>query len=146
MSKQYEDYIIVIKPNRRSVGKLTNIALVIEDMDINKDITASDFQADWYNIPTRNGNMKEWKKRSYALSPVRITTCEALAQQGISTSLSTVPGTSTQSGWGTTVDTQGKTHRIVYCYEENILKIIQYGFFDKTAAMFVKADELLQAA
>jgi hypothetical protein len=54
--------------------------------------------------------------------------------------LSTVKGTSTQSGWGTTVDINGDTHRIVYCYEENVLKIIEYGFFDKTASMFKSED------
>jgi hypothetical protein len=140
MSNQYKDYIVVLRPNRRTPGKLTDIALVIKDMDINKDITAGDFKANWHNIPTRNGNMKEWKKRNYALSPIEITTTTDLAQQGISCSLSTVKGTSTQSGWGTTVDINGDTHRIVYCYEENVLKIIEYGFFDKTASMFKSED------
>ena len=146
MTKHYKDYIVVLRPNRRTPGKLTDIALVIKDMDINKDITAGDFQANWHNIPTRNGNMKVWRKRNYALSPIEITTTADLAQQGISCNLSTAEGTSTQSGWGTTVDTAGDTHRIVYCYEENILKIIAYGFFDKTASMFVKADKQLKLA
>jgi len=146
MTKDYIDYIITIRPNRRTQSKLTDIALVIEDMDINKDITASDFQANWYNPPKKDGGIKKWRKRNYALSPIRITTCEALEQQGISTSLSMVSGTCTQSGWGSTVDTQGRTHRIIYCYEENLLKIIQYGFFDKTASMFSKEDKKILKA
>ena len=140
--KTYEDYIIVIKPNRRTSGKLTDIALRIKDMDINKDISSNDFQAEWFNPPTAKGNLKVWRKRNYTLSPAEITTCSDLEKQGISTSLESGNKiVCANSGWGQTIDTNGKVHRIVYCYEENILKIIQYGFFDKTNSMFKKADE-----
>ena len=137
-----KDYIIAIKPNRRVQNKLTDIALVTDNMDINIDITSNMQKADWFDIPGKNGNPKVWRKRNYALSPFKITTCTELAQQGISTALTLGEGTSPQSGWGETVDTHGNTHRIVYCYEENILKILEYGFFDKTASMFKKADKL----
>ena len=139
--KTHEDYIIVIKPNRRTSGKLTDIALRIKDMDINKDISSNDFKPEWFNPPTAKGNLKVWRKRNYALSPMVITNCTDLEKQGISTSLEIGKVVSTQSGWGQTVDTNGKVHRILYCYEENILKILQYGFFDKTASIFKKADK-----
>ena len=137
-----KDYIIVIKPNRRVQNKLTDIALVTDNMDINIDITSRMQKADWFGIPSRDGNSKVWRKRSYALSPFKVTTCSELNKQGIPTALGRNLNTSTQSGWGEVVDSNGNTHRVIYCYEENILKILEYGFFDKTASMFKKADEL----
>ena len=144
MSNTYKGYIVALRPSRRTVGKLTDIALTFEDMDINHDIKSSDFQANWYNIPTRNGNLKQWKKRNYILGPTRITTCTDLKNQGIVPELRAgTEDTSTQAGWGTITATNGNKYRLVYCYEENILKIAEYGFFDKTASMFKKADAKL---
>ncbi len=141
MKKRIQDYIIVVKPNRRATNKLTDIALVTDNMDINIDITSNMKKADWFDIPGKHGN-KVWKKRNYALSPFRITTCTELKRKGISTSLGRNLNTSTQSGWGEVDDLIHNTHRVIYCYEENILKILEYGFFDKTASMFKKADKL----
>ena len=133
---------MAIKPNRRTQGKLTDIALVCDSMDINVQITNSMARADWLSIPDRNGNPKVWRRRNYATSPFKVTSCTELAKQGIVCQLrKDMQNTSVQSGWGEIVATNGDTYRLLYCYEENIIKIISNGFFDKTASIFKKANQ-----
>ena len=143
MTQPVRGYIICLKPNRRTANKLTDIALITDSMDINVKIRPDMEDADWLKIPDRNGNTKVWRRRNYATSPLRITTCTALAQRGISCDLKAgAPNTCAQAGWGETVAANGDLYRVLYCYEENIIKVWNKGYFDKTASIFVKADQL----
>ena len=115
MTNSIKGYIIAIKPNRRTQDKLTDIALVCDSMDINVQITESMERADWLSVPDKNGNPKVWRRRNYATSPFRVTSCTALAQQGIPCELKAgTPNTSTQSGWGEITAQNGDVYRLLY--------------------------------
>jgi len=146
MTNTIKGYIVAIKPNRRTPNKLTDIALVCDSMDINVQITPDMADAEWISVPDRNGNPKVWRRRNYATSPFKVTSCTALAKQGISCELKAgTQNTSTQSGWGEITAQNGDVYRLLYCYEENIIRILNNGYFDKTASIFKKAD-MLKAA
>jgi hypothetical protein len=134
-------YILTLKPAARTDHPMTQLAIVCGSMDLNMTINGNMKSGNWAVVLDRHGKPKVWKKRNYLTGAIKLVSCAELDTQGIPAELRAgCKGTSTQSGWGEVIDTSGNRHRLLYVNAENFHRVLQNGFFDKTASVFVKLD------
>ncbi len=134
-------YILTIKPALRGEHPMTQLAIVCPSMDLNISINGNMKPGGWAVVLDRHGKPKVWKKRNYLTGAIKLVSIAELEAQGIPAELKAgCKGTSTQSGWGEVIDTAGNRHRLLYVNAENFHRILQNGFFDKTASVFVNQD------
>ena len=133
-------YILLIKPTLRTQHPMTQLAIVCPSMDLNISINGNMKPGNWNEVLDRHGKPKVWKKRNYLTGAIQLVSVEELQAQGMPTELKAAKNTSTQSGWGECLDAEGNRHRLFYVNAENFHKILQNGFFDKTASSFVSLD------
>jgi hypothetical protein len=136
-----KSYILVCPPQRRTDHPMSEMAIQVEHMDTNISINPNMKPGNWHEVQDKNGKPKVWRKRNYLVGRIDLVNCAELKAKGIDPNLKPgVKGTSTQSGWGEISDLSGNKHRILYVHPINFHLILQNGFFDKTAGVFVKQD------